>query len=1151
MNAPGTTAVPGYLFEKWTKGFSQVNFPTTFPSTNTTYTAQWKTDPNWRTATFKSADLTKGTVNGAGPGNALVVGGPKNTPIPAPGVTSAPGYKFDRWTDWKGDRVNFPGPKFPDPNITPTYTANFVKDPNQWVTITFKTGPNGTIGGGTANVVKEVLKNSAFPSRPAPNAAPGYKFDGWYIGSSKVTSFPTNATENKTYTAKFVKDSDQWVTVTFKSADTSKGTVNGAGFGNAYTIEGVINVTALNAPGTTRVTGYEFDKWTTDQAGLYPATIPSKFPADDVTYYAQWKEKSDEWVTVTFTSFDTSKGTVNGATDNALEVRGIKGATLNAPGTTPVPGYVFKGWTTADKWGRHYPVVDLSKFPNFNATYYAQWDTDPDWRTVTFKSADPTKGTVNGAGTDGRLEVGGTKGTEIPVPGVTSAPGYKFDRWTDWRGDTVTFPHTKFPISKDYKPTYYAQWVEDDSQWVTTTFTTDGNGTINEGTDPISEKQIKGSAFPAIPTPAADTGYMFDGWYDGDAKVESFPETATKTKTYVAKFVPDPEQTKELSYTVEYYLDGQIDPEKTATVTKDVWIYSTTLPVDAGAINTTDAFEGKFFLNTDPATIPAEIEGGSTIKVYYSSTYTVRFVAVVVADEREIHRYTLQETGNLNIASDFPAAPDVDPFPNTGSNYWYLGDTIESTYIDSELPTGTVGANLDSFTDGVATYYAIMESYAQDGGDVFAQHSYYTNGSLTGSLPTDDSEMLFWFMGTYFSHVTEEGYLRINFNQWLQPLYGGNTYTLTGARIVRHPIAVAVNEPVAPMMFRAAALPAEGRIIVGGQDITDQLTKLADLLNLLEEREGEDAYTAEDVDAFMRDGSLPGLLAQYTLDEIDSELADLQKALDALYGVKEELCEVCGEALADGICQNTECPEHPDYVAPVTDGEEDDGDDTTTPDDGDDTTTTAGDGEEDDGDDTTTPGDGEEDDGDDTTTPDNGEEDDGDSDNTTAGDGVDSELSEAAIADRMSFLYRHRAALELYDALESKYGLADNDPYEEFWDDEGVFDTTAAEAFNYDPENYTYEINFTYNRTVGGPGPEDDDDDTGDDTFFIEEAITPLAETPILTILDNPIPLEALPFTGAATGTAIMAAGSWISATLIAVRRFIRKLRARREQDTK
>jgi uncharacterized repeat protein (TIGR02543 family) len=686
---------------------------------------------------------------------------------------------------------------------------------------------------------------------PIKKNIPGYVYDSVFQNKSvKVNSNDNNVI--KLFYSKAV-------TVTFRSADTTKGTVNGAGPGNALVVTGAQG-SSLSTPGITRVTGYEFDKWTTDQAGLYPATIPSKFPAADVTYYAQWRERSSEWVTVTFTSADTSKGTVNGATDNALEARGIKGATLNAPGTTPVPGYVFKGWTTADKWGRHYPVVDLSKFPNFNATYYAQWATDPDWRTVTFKSADLTKGTVNGAGPGNALVVGGPKNTPIPAPGVTSAPGYKFDRWTDWRGDTVTFPHTKFPISKDYKRTYYAQWVEDDSQWVTTTFTTDGNGTINEGTDPISEKQIKGSAFPAIPTPAADTGYMFDGWYDGDAKVESFPETATKTKTYVAKFVPDPEQTKELSYTVEYYLDGQIDPEKTATVTKDVWIYSTTLPVDAGAINTTDAFEGKFFLNTDPATIPTEIEGGSTIKVYYSSTYTVRFVAVVVADEREIHRYTLQETGNLNIASDFPAAPDVDPFPNTGSNYWYLGDTIESTYIGSELPTGTVGANLDSFTDGVATYYAIMESYAQDGGDVFAQHSYYTNGSLTGSLPTDDSEMLFLFMGTYFSHVTEEGYLRINFNQWLQPLYGGNTYTLTGARIVRHPIAVAVNEPIAPMMFRAAALPAEGRIIVGGQDITDQLTKLADLLNLLEEREGEDAYTAEDVDAFMRDGSLPACL---------------------------------------------------------------------------------------------------------------------------------------------------------------------------------------------------------------------------------------------------------------------------------------------------
>ncbi len=79
--------------------------------------------------------------------------------------------------------------------------------------------------------------------------------------------------------------------------------------------------------------------------------------------------------------------------------------------------------------------------------------------------------------------------------------------------------------------------------------------------------------------------------------------------------------TKTLSYTVEYYKDGTIDSEATQTVTEKVWINSTqtTLTVKHDQINLVDKYEGFALDYTDPATIPATIENGSVIKVFYAT----------------------------------------------------------------------------------------------------------------------------------------------------------------------------------------------------------------------------------------------------------------------------------------------------------------------------------------------------------------------------------------------------------------------------------------------------------------------------------------------------------------------------------------------------
>ena len=85
-----------------------------------------------------------------------------------------------------------------------------------------------------------------------------------------------------------------------------------------------------------------------------------------------------------------------------------------------------------------------------------------------------------------------------------------------------------------------------------------------------------------------------------------------------------------MSYTVEYYKDGQKVDEDTKTDKQTVWVNDpNTLTVDKDEINTTDKYSGYKFEKTEPGTIPDTIDNKGTIKVYYvkDAQYTLLYDA--------------------------------------------------------------------------------------------------------------------------------------------------------------------------------------------------------------------------------------------------------------------------------------------------------------------------------------------------------------------------------------------------------------------------------------------------------------------------------------------------------------------------------------------
>ena len=98
----------------------------------------------------------------------------------------------------------------------------------------------------------------------------------------------------------------------------------------------------------------------------------------------------------------------------------------------------------------------------------------------------------------------------------------------------------------------------------------------------------------------------------------TIPETVSNGDVIKVYYVLDEDAKKELSYTVEYYKDGEIVSGDTQTVRTEVQVLQPDiLTVNKDTINTVNKYYGYKFEKTDPTTIPETVSNGDVIKVYY------------------------------------------------------------------------------------------------------------------------------------------------------------------------------------------------------------------------------------------------------------------------------------------------------------------------------------------------------------------------------------------------------------------------------------------------------------------------------------------------------------------------------------------------------
>ena len=224
--------------------------------------------------------------------------------------------------------------------------------------------------------------------------------------------------------------------------------------------------------------------------------------------------------------------------------------------------------------------------------------------------------------------------------------------YTDPKGTTKTIKSTKNPevywVAKryDYKIEYYY-----DGQIDNTLIETGKDVKGKEIT--VSDESIKNNA---------KEGYSFVNTDPSTRKIVISSSEESVIKVY---YVFDESQTKELSYTVEYYKNGKkVENDTQVEVVTVHVLQPNTLQVNQDKINTENKYVGYKLEKTSPETIPGEINNGGIIKVYYilddgqtkTLTYTVNYYkdGNLVKEDTETIYETKQvlESDTLTVKSE-------------------------------------------------------------------------------------------------------------------------------------------------------------------------------------------------------------------------------------------------------------------------------------------------------------------------------------------------------------------------------------------------------------------------------------------------------------------------------------------------------------------
>lgn len=532
--------------------------------------------------------------------------------------------------------------------VTENYRFRVVDD----IVVTLDNNAGGDqVAGGVGSVT--VPYKGSYSGLPEVSR-PGYEFKGWWTERSGGTKMENGAAmtgnaahtlyahwEAAVYTLKY--NLNQSSSSSDLTSPTKQVTYGGK-YGALYVPEA--------RPGYTFVGWYD----ARENGNVITENTVVSVTADTVLY-AHWTENT---YTVTFYR-----------NHNAADTESLGSMLVRYNGTyglLPTPearndGYRFIGWYTSREGG---DVIVKGELVDITAdtALYAHWEKI-EYNIVL---------ELNGGSWVSTAAVCSAKVGEnyvgLPASSAVRRDGYTFAGWfTSLNGSTEITSASTFALSNG--TTLYARW-----EAVTFTVTLDPNGgSIGNSTENFVTENIAYNGTFDLHTVLIPTrgGHVFDGWYNGDTRVDSALTDITENITLTAHW-------KEI-YTVTFEYDDGVTENSTATFVQGE-TYGSKLPVptrtgyDFGGwfnggtrVDQDDTVGGNVKLTAkwDIITYTVKFNGGPTAvadKIYnFGDTYgeSVNVSGTPETDGRTLKGWSTVENDESKIvASATPVAPEGD-----------------------------------------------------------------------------------------------------------------------------------------------------------------------------------------------------------------------------------------------------------------------------------------------------------------------------------------------------------------------------------------------------------------------------------------------------------------------------------------------------------
>ena len=507
----------------------------------------------------------------------------------------------------------------------------------------------------------------------------GYTFTGWtgtgLSGATLVVTIEQGSTGDREYTANFTKDS---YTIQYAGLENAVVEENPA----SYSVD--TETFTLNNP---TKDGYTFLGWSgTDVDGMSKEVTVQKGSTGNRAYTANWQP---EIYNIQYRGLDGATVAEN-RTTYTIETDTF---TLHNPTKS---GYNFLGWEGTGFSGTA-QTVTVTKGSTGDRVYTAKWEAI-DYRidyelaggSLAQDESNPTKYTIE---------------TETFTLHNPTRTGYTFTGWTgtDLEGETETVTVEKGSTGDRI---YTANWekIGYDIEYDL------AQGVLPEGKENPVHYDVETETF-TLNNPTR-SGYTFAGWTGTDLTAPTMTVQVVKGSTgdrsYTAHWTENYDDTKALTYYVEYWLEGESTYAAREVKTEQIWVESDSYKVNAVDEKTFAGYTFKdYTVNGSQVATPITVYNGQTIRVNYTinpdDTKKLTYYVEHYIDGEETYRDREKVEVDIWAAADSYSVTAVQLKDYTG--YTFRAYNVELPYEVSENGVIKVYYEKDLTAQKELTYY--------------------------------------------------------------------------------------------------------------------------------------------------------------------------------------------------------------------------------------------------------------------------------------------------------------------------------------------------------------------------------------------------------------------------------------------------------------